>query len=142
MKSHPFSPYKDAIWTLEIEFPKIEGQLMYPFRPPKVTIRSPLNRFLKKAYVVLSSLSLSLLLNICSTILFFHIHSKCTIHLIQLDDWWNPVRDVAFLVKSLYDTMRAWHKAEKVSSSMSLQLQFICLGAEIYMTPELDFLTP
>ena len=61
MKSHPFSPYKDAIWTLEIEFPKIEGQLMYPFRPPKVTIRSPLNRFLKKAYVVLSFLSLSLL---------------------------------------------------------------------------------
>jgi ubiquitin-protein ligase len=59
MKSHPFSPYKDAIWILEIEFPKIEGQLMYPFRPPKVTIRSPLNRFLKKAYVVLSSLSLS-----------------------------------------------------------------------------------
>ena len=52
------------------------------------------------------------------------------------------MRDVAFLVKSLYDTMRAWHKAEKVSSSMSLQLQFICLGAEIYMTPELDFLTP
>ena len=60
MKSHPFIPYKDAVWTVEIEFPKYKGELIYPFRPPKVAIRSPLNRFLKKAYVVLSSLSLSL----------------------------------------------------------------------------------
>ena len=56
MKSHPDSLCEGLMWSLVFDF----RDTRYPFEPPKVTIHSPLNRLLKKAYVVSSSSSHSL----------------------------------------------------------------------------------
>ena len=62
MKSHPDSLCEGLMWSLVFDF----RDTTYPFEPPKVTIHSPLNRLLKKAYVVSSSSSLSLSLSLAS----------------------------------------------------------------------------
>lgn len=50
LKSHPDSAYKGIIWKLVFEFSKY-----YPFRPPKVTFETPLNRMMRERYVIRAS---------------------------------------------------------------------------------------
>ena len=40
-----------------------------------------------------------------------------------------------YLLKTLYDTMPAWHRNGALKESVSVQLQFLCLGANISELP-------
>jgi hypothetical protein len=56
----------------------------------------------------------------------------------KVEDWWNPVGTVPDLLKTLYDTMPAWHRNEALKESVSMQLHFLCLGANMSELPAIS----